>query len=132
MKGFNMIQEQTISGGRQSGKSYSAMKLAIDAAVQGERVLFDCDSRRMLLERFRQLRELSPSVEIARVTLSNGHERIDFRTGGSIIMVNRTAHGGRGVTADVHIIDHERQGAEANPTAQRVIRTNLAPVGVEC
>lgn len=122
-----MIQEQTISGGRQSGKSYSAMKLAIDAALQGERVLFDCDSRVMLSERFAQMQQMAPADEIARVTLSNGNERIRFQSGGEIVMLNRTARAGRGLTADLHVIDHDRPGAEANLTAKRVVRTRLAP-----
>jgi hypothetical protein len=124
-----MIQEQTISGGRQSGKSYSAMKLAIDAAKAGERVLFDCDSRGVLRERFAQMQQLAPPEAVAKVWLANGNERIRFRSGGEIVMVKRAARGGRGLTADVHVIDHDqdRDDVEVNPTVQRVIRTKLTP-----
>lgn len=136
MKGCTMFQEINIGGDRQTGKSYAAMKLAIAAAGLGERVIFDCDNGHMAAERFRQLQTLSPASEIAKVIRSNGNERINFRTGGSIIMEIRARGGGRGVTADLHVLDHEREGGEVNPTVQRVIRTVLTPgdlavVGVE-
>jgi hypothetical protein len=121
-----MIQEQTISGGRQSGKSYSAMKLAIDAAKAGERVLFDCDSVLMLRERFAQMQRMVFGDDVAKVTRGNGNERIHFRSGGLIIMVTRRS-GGRGITADLQIIDHDRGAGEVNPTVKRVIRTKLEP-----
>jgi hypothetical protein len=122
-----MIQELTLEGGRQTGKSYAAMKLAIDAAKRGERVLYDCDSSRMAIERFRNLQEMVPASDVARVFRANGQERIEFRTGGRILVINARAGGGRGITADVHVIDHDDGRGEANPTAQRVVRTKLAP-----
>lgn len=136
-----MFQEINIGGDRQMGKTYAAMKLAVDAAYHGERVLYDTDNVRMMTETFHKFQQMIPLDHCERVCRANGNESIRVRGGGEIIMMCRARGGGRGITADMHVIDHDRYTPQAlaavNPTVKRLVRTVLTPgdlavVGPEC
>ena len=78
---------------------------AIDAATQGESVLYVLPTYRETTEEFRQVARAvkgNPSVE--RVHLTNGNQRITFTTGGVIYFTATSRNGGRGFSPDLLIL----------------------------
>lgn len=107
-----------VFGDRQVGKSYLLMLAAVDAAQQGQRVLYDTGSRTMARERFLQLEQHLQRLGILVKTYrSSGSERLYVESGGAIYFGE-----GRGTVPDLHIIDGA--GGMPNPAARRVIRSH--------
>lgn len=80
-------------------------RAAIDAAVQGERVLYVLPTYRETNEEFRQVaREVKGNPNVERVHLTNGNQRIVFTTGGVIYFTATSRHGGRGFSPDLLIL----------------------------
>lgn len=80
-------------------------RAAVDAAVQGERVLYVLPSARECTEEFRALaRELDGSPCVERVHLANGNQRIVFTSGGVVYFTATSRHGGRGFSPDLLIL----------------------------
>lgn len=108
----------TVIGDRQHGKSYLLGLAAIDAAVSGLTVFYQCESRTMARERFFDLEQRANRFGLLeRVYRANGDRRLLF-TGGGVIRFHF-----RGDTVDLHIIDD--LNAMPLPGARRVIRAAL-------
>ena len=78
---------------------------AIDAAVQGELVLYVLPKMNECTEEFRQVaREVQGNPCVERVHLTNGNQRIVFTSGGCIYFTATSRHGGRGFSPDLLIL----------------------------
>jgi hypothetical protein len=122
-----MFQQLTILGDRLAGKSYTLDTLAIDAAGQGERVLYECENQQMAAERFRQCLERVERLGIlSRAVHTCGNKRIYVTAKpeaepGRILF--QSPRSGSRVSVDTHLMDNVL--SEPNITARRVIRTVL-------
>lgn len=110
----------TITGDRQSGKSYTLRQLAIDAATQGESVLFACESQNLAMEQFRIMRDTIAPELVEKVYLANGNECITL-IGGGCIYFNIAAHRRRTTVRLLDNVDHP----DLYIGAERIIRTVL-------
>jgi hypothetical protein len=79
---------------------------AIDAGVNGERVLYVTPQMQIADERFREIvNALEGNTDVRKVTFSSGNKRVQFFSGGEIVFTATSRHGGRGYTPDVLILD---------------------------
>lgn len=122
-----MRQELTIIGGHQSGKSYRLMRIAIEEALAGRRVMFTAEDRATLRIRYQDLERMifhTLSDVDCKAFCANGSERFEFANGGLILVNQPSARGAaKPPLIDTHLID----GSTAEPRleATRVIRTAL-------
>lgn len=90
----------TITGDRQTGKSYALMLLAIDAAEDGKRVFYQCTDRRLAHQRFLDLEQKCQCRGILEKSWrTNGEQRLRLTSGGEIYLYNRP------INADVLLAD---------------------------
>jgi hypothetical protein len=80
-------------------------RAAIEAAEQGEKVLYVLGRMGEATEEFRQLvREVKEHPSLARVHHANGNQRIVFSGGGVIYFTVVSRNGGRGFSPDLLIL----------------------------
>lgn len=89
------------------------LRTALGAAVFGERVVHMSGSLTLAGERFNALLELVQGSEVLdslvrMVRRANGQQQIEFHGGGAIKFRTRNGIGGRGLTADLLVIDDAR------------------------
>ena len=114
----------TITGDRQTGKSYTLALLALDAALAGKSVFFACAGRTLATERFYEMLarcELFGLYEKA--WRAKGEQRIKLRNG-SMIWFGTPAD--RGHQTQVRILDDVPDHPDLYFGAERVIRSELS------
>lgn len=76
----------TVVGTRQSGKTYRLIRIAIEQAVLGERVLYSARDRRAMQEVFNRIEQITtPLGVVDKFRRRNGDEKVVFTSGGAIL-----------------------------------------------
>lgn len=99
----------TLSGNRQSGKTEFLIGHALDQAACGKRVIYACSSGTTLADTFMRARSKVENgryrKKLKQVRIANGNESIEFNSGGKVFFLAANRGGGRGLTADIGIVD---------------------------
>lgn len=97
------IHTMTIEGDRQSGKTEALIRLAVmDAVSSGKRVVWAAPSSPLEAEAFARIERAHAAERVCRTT---GRRRIGYRSGGEILFVTVGRGGGRGLSAEVLVLD---------------------------
>jgi hypothetical protein len=98
-------RELTISGDRQTGKTHQMLRMAIDAARSGRRVLYICQSKIMARHALNRAEVMIDLDSLKSVRRSIGNLRIETFSGGFITFNTGKSPAGRAVTADDLFLD---------------------------
>lgn len=94
---------------RQQGKTYAALARGLRDAMHGKRVVYSPVSAIAARQAQSMAEDMVAGIgcsgQLARVTRSHGSQRIEFVSGGVITFVTRGRTGGRGIIADLFIVD---------------------------
>lgn len=119
-----MRQHLTLLGDRQAGKTTALIRLAALEAVQGESVLYHCQTAPMADDCFHRavewLQESALSKEVLKVAHTTGHQRILFVSGGRIVFLPQESRTMRSITPDIHVMDDVQ--TEPHVAARRIYR----------
>lgn len=100
----------TIEGDRQSGKTETLIRLAVDDARRGRRVLYVTYLQAVATETFHRIVKTLDDREVRRVLMSRGNERIELTNGGLIdVRAERSDAAHRGISVDTIAIDDADQ-----------------------
>ena len=96
-----------LSVGRQEGKSFlvDALNLLRTSARRRQQAVYLCQDRVMARDRVLELAEGRAARYVAKVTRSNGSERVTFRNRSRLTVVAATAKAGRGRVVDQYVAD---------------------------
>lgn len=87
---------------------YTARALNEQAALLGRVILVVSAGWREADDAFDELTATALPTQ-TRITRGHGHQRIEYQTGGRIIMASASGQGQRGVSADIVFVEHDAE-----------------------
>lgn len=123
-----LVQQLTIVGEHQHGRSHLLLQAALTDAKAGRSVLYECQRHVEVTTRMHDLRALADPRDVAKVNLGCGEESMLFMGGGQV----RFSAYERGIPRYAGVQTHLFDGVEVridpfvDAKVDRVIRTVLA------